>query len=75
MKYNFNEHIDRNAGIDILNVLKLKKIDTPHCINSSGKDSQDSMNDAGFTETMFILNSSGKESLFSSFSNSVPTNV
>ena len=54
-----NEHINRKAGIDILNELKWKKIDTPHCINSSGKESQDSMNDAGFTETMFILNSSG----------------
>lgn len=54
-----NDHIDRKAGIDILNELKWKKIDTPHCINSSGEDSKISMNDAGFTETMFILNSSG----------------
>lgn len=54
-----NEHIDRKAGIDILNHIKWKKIDVPHCINSSGKDSQESMNDAGFTETRFILNSSG----------------
>ena len=54
-----NEHIDRKAGIDVLNHLKWKKINVPHCINSSGKDSRDSMNDAGFTETRFILNSSG----------------
>lgn len=53
------DHIERKAGIDILNHLKWKKIVVPHCINSSGKDSQESMNDAGFTETRFILNSSG----------------
>lgn len=53
------DHIDRKAGIDVLNHLKWKKINVPHCINSSGKDSRDSMNDGGFTETRFILNSSG----------------
>ena len=54
-----NEHIDRKAGVDILNHLRWKKINVPHCINSSGKDSKESMDDAGFTETRFILNSSG----------------
>ena len=53
-----DDHIDRKAGIDFLNILKWREIDTPNCINSSGIDSQDLMNDYSFTKTMFILNSS-----------------